>query len=188
MSYGKSDCLLVVDLQPDFMPGGPLAVAGGDDIVEPILKLMDRFGTVVATQDWHPKGHSSFASTWPVHCVQGTYGARLPDPLADRADLILRKGANPEVDSYSAFHENKDHRGVRVSTGLMGLLLERVVRRVFVCGLARDYCVLWSALDASPTLPTHFLWDLTRAVDPSKDAEIEHQLRRASIQIERAPS
>lgn len=185
MNYGKSDCLLVVDLQPDFMPGGALAVAGGDEIVEPILNLMDSFGTVVATQDWHPKGHASFASTWPVHCVQGTDGARLPDRLMNRADLILRKGANPEVDSYSAFHENKGPGGSRASTGLLGFLLERVVRRVFVCGLARDYCVLWSALDASPTLPTFFLWDLTRAVDPSNDGDIEHQLRRASVQIER---
>lgn len=186
MNYGKGDCLLVVDLQPDFMPGGALAVAGGGEIVEPILDLMDRFDTVVATQDWHPKGHSSFASTWPEHCVQGTHGATLPDRLEARADLILRKGANPAVDSYSAFHENYGPGGGRASTGLMGFLLERVVRRVFVCGLARDYCVLWSALDASPTLPTWFLWDLTRAVDPSKDAEIEHQLRRASIQIERS--
>lgn len=195
-----TDCLLVVDLQPDFMPLGRLPVAGGDVILNPILETMQKFRTVVATQDWHPHGHISFASShpgkkpfdtarihghehvlWPDHCTQGHSGADLPRPLERRADIILRKGANPAVDSYSAFNENWGPEGYRRSTGLMGAILGRYVRRLVVCGLARDVCVLASVQDAGQAIPVVVLWDLTCAVDPSKDEETEHLMRRAGL-------
>ncbi|HEX5380050.1 MAG TPA: bifunctional nicotinamidase/pyrazinamidase [Phenylobacterium sp.] len=159
-----TDVLLAVDVQIDFCPGGRLAVPHGDDVVGPINRLMGFFDHVVLTQDWHPADHRSFASAWPGrapyetialpygpqilwpdHCVQGTPGAAFHpalDPAA--ADLILRKGADPRIDSYSAFVEND--RATR--TGLAGYLRERGCQRVFLAGLAFDFCVLWSAEDA----------------------------------------
>jgi nicotinamidase/pyrazinamidase len=154
----------MVDLQNDFCSGGRLAVPDGEQVVAPINRISPLFRTVVATQDWHPPSHRSFASAhlgrhpyqtidlhygeqvlWPDHCVQGTPGAEFhPDLALTPATLILRKGVDPAVDSYSAFVEN-DHRTV---TGLAGYLGDRGVRRVFVAGLAFDYCVLWSAEDA----------------------------------------
>ncbi len=158
-----TDVLLVVDLQSDFMPGGALAVNEGDVVVPIANALMDRFAHVVLTQDWHPPGHASFASThnatpfetkrlgygdqtlWPDHCVQGTPGAALHPALeTDAAFVILRKGMQPGVDSYSAFVEAD---GV-TTTGLAALLHARRVKRVFCCGLATDFCVAYSALDA----------------------------------------
>lgn len=202
MNYGQNDALLVIDLQPDFMEGGALPVAGGGGIVTPILDLMGEFGCVVATQDWHPLDHVSFAerhegkkpfdtielygkqqTLWPRHCVQTSYGASIPQRLMSRADLVIRKGADPLVDSYSAFNENYGPNGVRRSTGLLGMLLERGVRRVFICGLARDYCVLWSAQDCGMVLPTFVLWDLTRAVFPANDDETRTAMRRASVTV-----
>lgn len=160
----QTDALIVVDIQNDFCPGGALAVADGDRIVEPVNALMARFAHVVLTQDWHPAGHRSFASAhpgrqpyetidmpygpqtlWPDHCVQGTSGAAFHPRLdMTAAALIVRKGMRPDIDSYSAFFENDR----RTPTGLAGSLRELGVKRVFLCGLATDFCVRYSALDA----------------------------------------
>ena len=160
-----SEALLVIDLQNDFCPDGALAVAGGDTIVQPINAAMDKFNIVVLTQDWHPNEHKSFASShenkspfdtvemfygeqvlWPNHCIQGSMGARFhPDLNHTRADVIIRKGSNPEVDSYSAFYENDKV----TPTGLHGYLKDRDVTKLTLVGLATDYCVAFSALDAA---------------------------------------
>ena len=156
--------LIVVDVQNDFCTGGALAVAGGDEIVAPINNRMADFDAVILTQDWHPAGHSSFASShqaaefsttempygsqvlWPDHCVQGSIGAAFHKDLdIDRADLILRKGYRPGIDSYSAFFENDR----RTATGFEGYLKTRGVFDVTFVGLATDYCVAYSALDAA---------------------------------------
>ena len=201
----STSALLVVDMQPDFMPGGALAVAGGDELVGPVAEAMtdERFGHVVATQDWHPAGHVSFASThgrqpfdvvelhgheqvlWPDHCVQGSAGAGLHDGLPlDRLDLILRKGTRPDVDSYSGFSENWNAAGERASTGLGGWLRERGVTDVAVCGLARDVCVTWTAEDASLAgFETTVLWDLTRSVDPAGDDALRERLEVAGVRV-----
>jgi len=199
--------LLVIDLQPDFMPGGALPCAEGDAIVPGIAALLatHRYATVVATQDWHPADHASFASQhagrspfetielhgqpqtlWPDHCVQGSNGARLhPDVDWDQADLILRKGNNRVVDSYSAFRENHGPGGSRPATGLAGWLRERGITEVHVCGLARDYCVLWSALDAAAAgFGVRFLWELTRPVSADNDAATRLALIEAGIEME----
>lgn len=177
-----TDCLVLVDLQYDFMPGGALAVDGGDTLVPVANRLAERFAHVVVTQDWHPAGHSSFASQhpghapfesvemtygtqtlWPDHCVQGTAGAELHRDLAlDRADLILRKGHRSGIDSYSAFMEN-DHA---TPTGLAGFLRERGFRRLFFAGLATDFCVAWSVLDGRKAgFEAVILTDACRAID-----------------------
>lgn len=202
-----STALIVIDLQPDFMPGGALPCHEGDTIVAPIARLLaeGRYRTVVATQDWHPRGHASFASShpgrqpferiflhgqpqtlWPDHCVQGTPGAAL-DPRVnwDAADLILRKGARPDVDSYSALRENPGPDGQRPATGLAGWLRERGIETLHLCGLARDYCVLWSAQDATAAgFQVHVLWDLTRPVTPAGDVPARAALERAGARIE----
>jgi nicotinamidase/pyrazinamidase len=159
-----SRVLLVIDVQNDFCPGGALAVAGGDAVVQVINRLMPLFPRVVATQDWHPWNHVSFASShvgkrpldvvevdgiqqvlWPDHCVQGTPGAQLhPDLQGGRIQLVLRKGLRSKLDSYSAFFENDR----RTDTGLRFYLEGLHAREIFLCGLATDYCVLASALDA----------------------------------------
>lgn len=195
------DALLVVDLQPDFMPGGPLAVADGDQIVEPIAALLPRFHFVVATQDWHPRGHISFAekhgatpfstiplygaeqTLWPIHCVQGTAGAALHSGLPlEHVGVILRKGTYPHIDSYSAFRENLGPDGRRHSTGLGALLHARRIRRVFVCGLARDFCVGWSALDAQAEgFAAVVLDDLTRSVFPEQEAATSARFGQANV-------
>jgi len=198
----RRDALLVVDLQRDFLPGGALGVAGGDAIVEPIARLAPRFGVVVATQDWHPAGHVSFASAheggapytvkalqqgaqelWPDHCVRGSRGAALDPALPDAAlTLLLRKGTRREVDSYSAFRENVDPDGERPSTGLAGWLRERGVKRVFLCGLARDFCVRASAVDAAAEgFEAIVLEDLTRPVFPDRAAEVDAQFEKAGV-------
>jgi nicotinamidase/pyrazinamidase len=160
----SQDVLLVIDVQNDFCPGGQLALADGDAVIEPIHRIAPLFQHIVLTQDWHTAGHSSFASAhpgerpyehidlsygpqtlWPDHCVQGSEGAAF-HPLLQlpQAELILRKGFRPEIDSYSAFFEN-DHT---TPTGLGGYLRERGLTRVFLAGLAYDFCVGYSALDA----------------------------------------
>ncbi|SFM54974.1 bifunctional nicotinamidase/pyrazinamidase [Methylobacterium pseudosasicola] len=164
MTPGPADLLLVIDVQVDFLPGGALPVPDGDAVVEPVNALQYRFRHVVLMQDWHPADHVSFADThpgrapfetvalpygpqvlWPRHCVQGSPGAGFAPGLAtDRASLVVRKGLDPRVDSYSAFLEAD--RTTR--TGLAGALAERGITRVVLCGLATDFCVLWSALDA----------------------------------------
>ncbi|NOC46937.1 bifunctional nicotinamidase/pyrazinamidase [Ruegeria sp. HKCCD7559] len=156
--------LLVIDVQNDFCPGGALAVAEGDEIVAPINAMMDEFDAVILTQDWHPTGHSSFASShdgknpfdlvdmpygpqvlWPDHCVQGTRGAGFHPDLRTDGDLILRKGFRSTIDSYSAFFEN-DHQ---TPTGLKGYLDTRGIDRLTLVGLATDYCVRYSSVDAA---------------------------------------
>lgn len=164
MTPGAADLLLVVDVQVDFLPGGALPVPGGDAVVGPVNALQGKFRHVALTQDWHPADHVSFADThpgrapfetvelpygpqvlWPRHCVQGSAGAAFAPGLAtDRASLAVRKGMDPRVDSYSAFLEAD--RATR--TGLAGALAERGIARVVLCGLATDFCVAWSALDA----------------------------------------
>ena len=198
--------LIVIDLQPDFMPGGALACFQGDAIVPGIAQLLAqrRYATVVATQDWHPARHASFAAQhdgrapfqvidlhgqpqmlWPDHCVQGTPGAAL-DPRVDwtPVDLILRKGTCAQVDSYSAFRENHGPDGTRPSTGLAGWLRERGIAEVHVCGLARDVCVLWTAQDAvAEGFRVQFLWELTRPVTPEGDAPTRIALEQAGVAI-----
>ena len=161
---GEHDVLLAVDIQNDFCPGGRLAVPRGDEVVPAINRLCEKFRHVVLTQDWHPVGHLSFASShpgrlpletvtapygpqvlWPDHCVQDTSGAEFRrDLVAAHAELIVRKGFRREIDSYSAFYEN-DHT---TPTGLTGYLAERGFTRVFLAGLAFDFCVRFSAEDA----------------------------------------
>jgi nicotinamidase/pyrazinamidase len=182
------ELLLVVDIQNDFLPGGALAVPGGDLIIPVVNALAARFEHVVLTQDWHPEGHQSFASShegrssfstiemhygeqilWPEHCVQGTFGAAFHQDLdIHQAEAIIRKGHRSEVDSYSAFFEN-DHR---TPTGLAGYLRERGVKRIFICGLALDFCVAWSALDARRLgFDVSVVEDATRAIDTSGSLE-----------------
>lgn len=164
MSAASSTALLVVDVQNDFCPGGALAVPDGDAVVPVVNRLIQSASHVILTQDWHPAGHSSFASShqgqqpyglvqmpygeqtlWPDHCVQGTNGAAFHRGLAaDRAQLIIRKGFRPAIDSYSAFFENDR----TTATGLHGYLRERSVSRLLVVGLAYDFCVFYSAMDA----------------------------------------
>ena len=174
--------LIVIDVQNDFCPGGALAVAGGDEIVQPINALMAEFDAVILTQDWHPAGHSSFASQhagldpysvtempygpqvlWPDHCIQGTEGAAFHADLhVNRADLIIRKGFNPAIDSYSAFFEN-DHK---TPTGLEGYLRTRGITRLTMVGLATDFCVNFSAVDAVRLgFGVTVRQDLCRAID-----------------------
>lgn len=200
--------LIAVDLQMDFLPGGSLAVGDGDAILGPLAELVasGRFPVVVATQDWHPPGHVSFASShrgrqpfdqielhghlqtlWPDHCVQGTPGARLADELPlGPVDLLLRKGADPAVDSYSAFRNNWNEDGLRPATGLAGYLREREVDEVWLAGLARDVCVLWSAEDAAAAgFSAAVLWDLTRPVDSASDERVGQALEAAGVRIVR---
>ena len=178
------DALIVVDVQNDFVRGGALAVPDGETIVPLVNRLIGAFAQVVLTQDWHPAGHASFASShpgakpfdviatpygqqvlWPDHCVQGSHGAALVDGLAvDAAFLILRKGIHAAVDSYSAFLEADR----QTTTGLGALLRARGVDRVFVGGLATDFCVAFSAVDARAAgFETYVVEDACRAIDAS---------------------
>lgn len=174
--------LIVIDVQNDFCPGGALAVNDGDQIVPGINALMGEFGAVVLSQDWHPAGHSSFASShdgkvpfemvemaygpqvlWPDHCLQGSGGAAFHAGLnTDRADVIVRKGCNPAIDSYSAFFEN-DHK---TPTGLHGYLQTRGIEALTMVGLATDFCVNFSAADAAGLgYDVTVRSDLCRAID-----------------------
>ena len=174
--------LVVVDVQNDFCPGGALGVRDGDAVVPIVNRLVPRFATRVLTQDWHPAGHRSFASShpgrapfetaelaygeqvlWPDHCVQGTDGARFhPELATDAADLVLRKGFRPEIDSYSAFYENDRC----TPTGLAGYLRGRGISRIVFVGLATDFCVAWSAIDgAREGFEVAVVEDACRAID-----------------------
>ncbi|UAB85378.1 bifunctional nicotinamidase/pyrazinamidase [Zunongwangia sp. SCSIO 43204] len=173
--------LLLIDVQNDFMPGGALAVPEGNQIVPIINKIQHKFDLVLATQDWHPAGHASFASThnkdlyelidlngidqvmWPDHCVQGTTGADFHAELKlDKIEAIFRKGTNPEIDSYSGFYDNAHLK----STGLSGYLKEKGVTELYFAGLAGDFCVAFSVKDALAEGFTSFLIeDATRAID-----------------------
>ena len=164
LTVRDSDVLLVVDVQKDFCPGGALAVPEGDRVVPLVNRFAQRFSHVILTQDWHPRGHQSFASAhpgkqpfevitasygpqvlWPDHCIQGNAGAQFHESLRiPHAELVLRKGFRPAIDSYSAFYEN-DHK---TATGLAGYLRERGLKRVVIVGLAFDFCVRYSAEDA----------------------------------------
>jgi nicotinamidase/pyrazinamidase len=176
------EVLLVIDVQNDFMPGGALAVARGDEIVPVVNRLAQVFTQVVLTQDWHPRSHVSFAANhagrapfetialpygeqvlWPTHCVQDTAGAALHRDLeVARARAVIRKGHHPGVDSYSAFLEADR----ATPTGLAGYLRELGIKRVWCCGLATDYCVAWSALDARAAgFEVSLIEDATRAID-----------------------
>jgi len=178
----SSDCLIIVDVQNDFMPGGALAVPRGDEIVPLINRIAANFAVVVITQDWHPARHASFASShpgrkpfetirlsygkqvlWPDHCVQGTPGAALHAGLdAPHAQLVIRKGHHAKVDSYSAFLEADR----KTRTGLDGYLKSRGVKRVYCVGLATDFCVAWTALDARRFgLKAAVIEDACRAID-----------------------
>src|SRR3954454_13789838 len=179
----KRAALIIVDLQPDFMPGGPLAVAEGDRVVAPIARLARHFSTVVATQDWHPRGHVSFAERggpWPPHCLAGSPGAAVHADLPDElVTLKLRKGTGQDVDSYSGF---RDDAGV--ATGLAGFLREHGIERLYVCGLARDYCVRATAIDgARAGFRVAVIDDLTRAVDPTSRARVDHELAEAGVSV-----
>ena len=141
----SNSAFILVDIQNDFCPGGSLAVKEGDRVVPVVNELQKRFELIVATRDWHPAGHSSFASLWPPHCVQGTAGAEFVAELdTSRVARVFLKGTDPEVDSYSGFFDNEHRR----ATGLGDYLKERGVTDVFIAGLATDYCVKFTALDA----------------------------------------
>jgi len=189
--------LVVIDMQNDFIPGGQLAVQGGDEIVPLINRLGARFRNVVIAQDWHPGGHVSFASShpgrapfdsvqlpygaqtlWPDYCVQGSHGAQLHADLdLPHAQLIVRKGCNRDIDSYSAFVEADR----RTPTGLSGYLKERGIDTVYLVGLALDYCVAWSALDARTAgFNTVLIVDACRAID------LDGSLQRALGEMEAA--
>ncbi len=211
MTSGRAEraetaALILVDIQPDFCPGGSLPVAGGDEIVEPVNAILrrDLFGLYVATQDWHPREHVSFASQhpgrdpmdvtllhghdqvlWPDHCVQGTPGAELhPGIDWNPISAVIRKGSDPRVDSYSGFRNNWNAEGARPRTGLAGYLRERGIEDVWLCGLARDVCVKWTAEDAvAAGFRTHLLWDLTRSVDPAKDGELRRDLEGLGVRV-----
>jgi nicotinamidase/pyrazinamidase len=196
-----NEALIVVDMQNDFCEGGALAVAGGNAIVPTVNRLIAEHPHIVLTQDWHTPGHASFASAWegaepfstrdfpygpqtlwPAHCVQGTKGAEFhPDLEATKAELIVRKGFHRGIDSYSAFREND--RMTR--TGLDGYLKARGITHVVLCGLALDYCVAWSALDAKRAG-----FDVTVAVDATAAIDLDgsrnkmlHEMRQAGIRL-----
>jgi nicotinamidase/pyrazinamidase len=195
------EALVVIDLQNDFCPGGALAVAGGDEIVPIVNSLIEQFDHVVMTQDWHPAGHSSFASShpgkqpfetvempygtqtlWPDHCIQGTHGAMFHSDLKwDKAQIVIRKGFRSAIDSYSAFYEN-DHA---TPTGLGGYLKERGIGKVTLCGLATDFCVAFSAIDARKHgLDVSVRLDACRGIDlgGSMDAMMG-QMRAAGVKV-----
>jgi nicotinamidase/pyrazinamidase len=198
---GETDILIVVDVQNDFLPGGALAVPDGDAVIAPINRLVKAFRHVVLTQDWHPEGHASFASShparrpfetaelhygpqvlWPDHCVQGTPGAEISRELdIPHAQLVIRKGYNAGIDSYSGFREADR----RTSTGLAGYLKERGFRRVFCAGLALDFCVAWTALDAAEAgFETFLIKDASRAIDANGSLEQARQdLEAAGVRI-----
>lgn len=182
MQITPQDALIIVDVQNDFCPGGALAVPGGDQVIGAIHKISSRFEHVILTQDWHPAGHTSFASShpgrkpyeminlsygpqklWPDHCIQGTEGAEFHPALnLQQAEHTVRKGFHPTIDSYSAFFENDR----TTSTGLDDYLRERRLTRVFLAGLAFDYCVGYSALDGKRLgFPTFVIQDGCRAIN-----------------------
>lgn len=176
--------LVIIDVQNDFIPGGSLAVPEGDQIVPLINKLQNHFDLVIATQDWHPKNHASFAANhsgknefetidlngikqvlWPVHCVQNSSGANFHKDLkTSKIEAIFRKGTNPEIDSYSGFYDNAHIK----STGLTGYLKEKGVSELYFCGLAAEYCVFFSVKDAlAEKFKACLIEDATRALDKS---------------------
>ncbi|WP_170762717.1 bifunctional nicotinamidase/pyrazinamidase [Ruegeria lacuscaerulensis] len=188
--------LLVIDVQNDFCPGGALAVPGGDEVVDPINAMMQDFDAVILTQDWHPAGHSSFASShagkspydmtempygpqvlWPDHCVQGTNGAAFHSGLRIDGDLIIRKGFRSAIDSYSAFFENDQ----TTPTGLEGYLKTRGIRKLTLVGLATDFCVHFSAVDAA-----RLGFDVTVRMDACRAIDLDESLASAELAMRAA--
>ena len=205
ISINKKSVLIVVDMQNDFLPNGSLAVHESDKIIDGINNCANLFrekGYVIFSQDWHPKNHGSFASAysdkkpgdpinlpglgpilWPDHCVQKTDGAAFHPNMKDEyAIAIIRKGYNPEIDSYSVFYENDK----KTSTGLTGLLKGLKIENVFICGVATDYCCFFSAMDAKKEgFNTYFILDLTKGIDIPKgnlDKTVE-SMKNANIHI-----
>jgi nicotinamidase/pyrazinamidase len=196
------DALLVVDIQNDFLPGGALAVPDGDQVIPIANRLMGFFSLILATQDWHPANHGSFAANhpnrhpgevinlngimqvlWPVHCVQGSSGAAFSAQLrTERFSKIFKKGIDPGIDSYSGFFDN----GKKRSTGLTEYLRDRNVNQLFICGLATDYCVKFSALDSiNSGIRTHVIEDACRGVElnPGDSAAAIAEMRQAGVSI-----
>jgi nicotinamidase/pyrazinamidase len=196
------DALLVVDIQNDFLPGGALAVPDGDQVIPIANRLVGFFSLILATQDWHPANHGSFAANhlnrhpgevinlngimqvlWPVHCVQGSSGAAFSAQLrTERFSKVFRKGIDPGIDSYSGFFDN----GKRRSTGLAEYLRDRRVNQLFICGLATDYCVKFSALDGVDSgVRTHVIEDACRGVElnPGDSAAAIAEMRKAGVSI-----
>jgi nicotinamidase/pyrazinamidase len=201
MQLTSQDVLIVIDVQNDFCPGGQLAVANGDAVIEPVNRIAPHFQHIVLTQDWHTPDHASFASShpgkkpyeqielsygpqtlWPEHCVQGSKGAEFhPELRLLQAELILRKGFRREIDSYSAFFENDR----TTATGLAGYLRERGLTRVFLAGLAYDYCVGYSALDAQQLgFPAVVIREACRAIDLNRSvAAVEAEFASAGVTL-----
>jgi len=190
-NFGEDTALVLIDIQNDFCPGGALAVDQGDEIVEISNKIQEQFKIKIITQDWHPSTHKSFASNhegkeplstvemfygqqvlWPNHCIQGTEGSKFHSKLiTDSADLIIRKGFRPEIDSYSAFFENDQ----KTPTGLDGYLKSRGVNKIYLCGLALDFCVYFSAIDGAELgYNVNVIQDACRAID--LDGSLEKSL------------
>ena len=182
MNFEKNCSLIIIDLQNDFCPGGSLAVNEGNEIIKKINSLQTMFSSIVLTQDWHPLDHLSFASNqdnkapfetlemsygtqvlWPNHCVQGTFGAKFHKDLdTSKANIIIRKGYRKQIDSYSAFYENDKN----TMTGLDGFLKQNYIKKVYLCGLAFDFCVYYSAIDAKNLgYETHVILNATKAID-----------------------
>ncbi len=196
--FNEHSALLIIDVQNDFCSGGALAVPDGDQVVPVINSLTSHFSTVVATQDWHPQRHISFAAShagkqpyetvpfmeteqllWPTHCVAGTRGAAFhPDLVTTSCSLILRKGLNPETDSYSAFYENDR----TTETGLAGFFRSRKIRHIAMCGLATDYCVFFSVQDA-----VNLGFDVTLITDATKGVDVpEGSLKQSLATMEKS--
>lgn len=190
--------LIIIDVQNDFLKGGSLAVEEGNSIISLINSIQNNFDVVVATQDWHPENHKSFARNhvdkkefekielngleqvlWPVHCVQGTFGAELHNDLnLNKVSAIIRKGMDSETDSYSAFNDN----GKRNSTGLYGFLKEHSVTDVYVCGLAGDYCVYYTAKDAAALdFKTYFIENATKSISKEQFENQKEEMEKIGI-------
>jgi nicotinamidase/pyrazinamidase len=197
--------LIIVDIQNDFTSGGALPVPGGDTIIGLANQIQQKFELVVATQDWHPKGHRSFASAhpghqvfdkvklygldqtlWPDHCLQGSPGAEFhPDLDTRNIEAIFRKGTDPSIDSYSGFYDN----GHRKSTGLSGYLKDRNISDVYVCGLAGDFCVYFTALDSlREGFNTFLVEDTTRSIDAAAFEIAKYEIQLKGGQIIQSPS
>ena len=197
--------LILIDIQNDFIPGGSLEVSGGDEIIPVVNDLQQKFDLVVATQDWHPKNHMSFASNhdgkepfekielhnmeqilWPDHCVQNSEGAEFhPDLHTKKVEAIIRKGMDPEIDSYSGFYDN----GHKISTGLAGYLKEKGAGDLYFCGLAADVCVYYSIKDAlKEGFSATLIEDATRALDDEKFAEMKKELQEKGMKVTNSSS
>ena len=195
-----NSALIVIDVQNDFCTGGALAVNDGETIIESINTVQEEFDNIILTQDWHPKEHSSFASNhnaevysnvemdygsqilWPNHCIQGSIGANFHRNLnTDKCALIIRKGCNPKIDSYSAFFENDKN----TTTGLEGYLRKKEITQLYMCGLAFDYCVFYSALDGKNLGFDVFVFqDLTKSIDLKNSKNIaEKTMRKAGVKL-----